>query len=227
VQYAWLEPWFSVVTGAVSRALPFLGPDTVRVGLLCLANAVFAAVTSLFSMTAYSLVGAVVPTAAAGSLFAGFMSVSNLAYSASYASGGWLYDHGMSIAPLRGLQSALFGISGGPADKLSMKVLVLIGSVAYFASFIAVHLLPDRAATVSSEGSAAAGPERWLVLPAALRRACNWGALAVGAGALAWLLVRWKLDPISSVMMTFLGICLVRQTLLDALLRRRAERTTP
>jgi hypothetical protein len=80
---------------------------------------------------------------------------------------------------------------------------------------------------VSSEGSAAAGPERWLVLPAALRRACNWGALAVGAGALAWLLVRWKLDPISSVMMTFLGICLVRQTLLDALLRRRAERTTP
>ena len=43
-------------------------------------------------MSTFSLVGAVVPVAAAGSLFAGFMSVTNLGYTFSYASGAWLYD---------------------------------------------------------------------------------------------------------------------------------------
>jgi MFS family permease len=225
-QYLLLDPWFSGITGALSRALPVVSPGIARIGFLCLNTALLTAATSMFAMSTYSLVGAVIPPLAAGSLFAGFMSVTNLAYSASYASGGWLYDHGMGIAPLRGLQRALFGIGGGPADKLSMSMLVLIGSAAYFASFIAVHLLPDRAATLASDGGSAAGPERWLVLPAALRRACNWGALAIGAGVLAWLVFRWKLDPVSSVMMTFLGICLVRRTVLDVLLRRvpaRAE----
>ena len=133
----------------------------------------------------------------------------------------WLYDHGMSLAPLRGLQQGLFGIGGGPADKLSLNVLILIGSVAYFASFVAVHLLPDRAATLSGDGATATGPERWLVLPSGLRRAVNAGALAVGAGALAWLLYRWKMNVVSSVLLTFLGVCLVRKAILDALLRRR------
>jgi hypothetical protein len=149
------------------------------------------------------------------------MSVTNLAYSASYGSGGWLYDHGMSIAPLRGLQHALFGIGGGPTDKLSLNVLILIGAVAYFASFIAVHLLPDRAATVSSDGQPAAGPERWLALPSGLRRAINLAALALGGAVLGWLLFRWKMAPVSSVLLTFLGMCLVRKAVLDALLRRR------
>jgi len=205
----------------VSRALPFLGTGAVRVAFLSLNTAVLAAAASLFAMSTMSLVGAVIPPAAAGSLFAGFMSVTNLAYSASYGSGGWLYDHGMSLAPLRGLQEALFGIGGAPTDKLSLNVLILIGSVAYFASFVAVHLLPDRAATLSSDGSTAAGPERWLVLPAGLRRAVDGGALAVGAATLAWLLVRWKMNVVSSVLLTFLGVCLVRKTILDALLRRR------
>jgi len=220
-QYALLDPWFSAITGAVSPALPFLGTTVVRVAFLCLATAVLTTVTSLFAMSTMSLVGAIVPPAAAGSLFAGFMSITNLAYSASYASGGWLYDHGMSIAPLRGLQRALFGIGGEPGDKLALNVLILIGSVAYFASFIAVHLLPDRAGTVSGDRPAAAGPERWLSLPGGLRRAIDWGAVAVGAAALVWLLFRWKMAVVSSVLLTFLGVCLVRQWLLDALLKRR------
>jgi len=220
-QYLILDPWFSGITGALARALPFLGTGTVRVSFLCLNVAVLTAATSLFFMNVLGLVGAVVPPAAAGSLFAGFMSVSNLGYAASYASGGWLYDHGMAIASLRGLQRALFGIAGGPGDKLSMHVLVLIGSAAYFASFLAVHLLPDRAATLASDGGTPPGPERWQVLPAALRRACNWGAVVIGAATIAGLMFRLTLDPVSSVMMTFLGVCLVRERLLDALLRRR------
>ena len=58
----------------------------------------------LIWMSTFSLVGAVVPVAAAGSLFAGFMSVANLGYTFSYASGAWLYEHGMAVAPLRGVQ---------------------------------------------------------------------------------------------------------------------------
>ncbi len=34
-QFALLEPWFSAITGALSRALPFMGGGTVRVGFLC------------------------------------------------------------------------------------------------------------------------------------------------------------------------------------------------
>jgi len=220
-QYLLLDPWFSGITGALSRALPFMGTDAVRVVFLSLNTAVLSAATSLFMMSTLSLVGAIVPPAAAGSLFAGFMSITNLAYSASYGSGGWLYDHGMSIAPLRGLQRALFGIGGGSADKLSLNVLILIGSVAYFASFIAVHLLPDRAGTTAADSPTAAGPERWLVLPSGWRRAINWGAGVLGAAALALLLFRWKMAVVSSVLLTFLGVCLVRKAFLDALLRRR------
>jgi len=227
-QYALLDPWFSAIAGATSRALPFLGAGTARLGVLCLGTALLTAATSLFQMSTYSMVGAIVPPAAAGSLFAGFMSVSNLAYSASYGSGGWLYDHGMSIAPLRGLQRAVFGIDGGPADKLSLNVLILIGSVAYLASFIALHLVPDRAGTRGGPDEAeasAAGPDRWLVLPVGQRRAIDWGALVVGVAALAWLALRWRMDPAPSVLLTFLGVCLVRKTLLDRLLRRSLSRS--
>jgi len=221
-QYALLDPWFSAITGALARRLPFLSPSTVRVGFLCVNNMVLAVALSLFRMSTLSLVGAVVPVAAAGSLFAGFMSVANLGYSFSYASAAWLYDHGMSVGPLRGLQQAVFGIGGGAGDKLSLNMLILIGSVAYFASFIAVHVLPGREATLTTEdAAAAAGPQRWLVLPAGVRRATDWGALAAGAGLLAWLIAGVGVDPVASVLLTFLGVSLLRKAFLDALLRRR------
>ena len=175
----------------------------------------------LIWMSTFSLVGAIVPVAAAGSLFAGFMSVANLSYTFSYASGAWLYEHGMAFAPLRGLQRALFGLGGGPADKMSLHMLVLVAALTYFASFLAVHLLPERAATLASDGGPApVGPERWRGLPAGLRRATNGAALAGGAALLVWMVWRWKVDPVSSVLTTFLGVCLLRQLFLDAVLRR-------
>jgi hypothetical protein len=173
-------------------------------------------------MSTYSLVGAVVPIGAAGSLFAGFMSVANLGNTFSASSGAWLYDHGMAAAPLRGLQRALFGVAGGPADKLSMHMLVLIGGLAYFASFIAVHLLPGREGTLAGgTGAAAVGPARWRVLPAGLRRTTNAGAVAVGVALLAILVWRLEIDPVASMLTTFLAVCLAREWFLDALLRRR------
>jgi hypothetical protein len=172
------------------------------------------------------LVGAVVPVAAAGSLFAGFMSVANLGYTFSYASGAWLYEHGMAVAPLRGVQSALFGLRGGSGDKLSLNMLVLIGALAYFASFLAVHLLPERDATLAGDGrEPLSGPERWLALPSAMRRVVNWSALAAGGALVAALMWQLKFDPVTSVLTTFLGVCLLRKSLLDGLLKRRTATT--
>jgi len=221
-QLALLEPWFSAVTGALSHALPFVDARAVRLGLLCLDMALVSAGMQLIWMSTYSLVGAVVPVAAAGSLFAGFMSVANLSNTFSYSSGAWLYEHGMAFSALRGVQRALFGIAGGSSDKLSLHMLVLVAAVTYFASFIAVHLLPERAATLASEGvPPPAGPERWLALPAGLRRATNVGALAGGAALLVWLAWRLNVDPVASVLTTFLGVCFLRQSFLDAVLKRR------
>ena len=89
-QYLLVEPWFGRITGALAGLFPFLSVETVRMAHLCVYNAVLAVAASLIRMGTFSLVGAVVPVAAAGSLFAGFMSVNNLAYSLSYASGAWL-----------------------------------------------------------------------------------------------------------------------------------------
>jgi hypothetical protein len=222
-QLVLLEPWFSAISGAVSGAVPFIGPGAARLGLLCLDMAFVAAGVQLIWMSTYSLVGAVVPVAAAGSLFAGFMSVANLGYTFSYASGAWLYEHGMGMAPLRGVQRALFGLGGGAGDKLSLHMLVLIGGLAYFASFLALHLLPQREATLASDGGQAPdGPERWRALPVGMRRAVNGGALAAGGLLVAALVWRLAFDPITSVLTTFLGVCLLRKTVLDALSRRRA-----
>jgi hypothetical protein len=127
----------------------------------------------------------------------------------------------MAIAPLRALQRGLFGLVGGAADKLSMHMLVLIGGLAYFASFIAVHLLPGRDETLAGGTTATpVGPARWLVLPAGWRRATNASAVGTAVAVLAILVWRLKIDPVASALATFLGICLLREWLLDALLRR-------
>jgi hypothetical protein len=58
------------------------------------------------------------------------------------------------------------------------------------------------------------------VLPAGWRRATNASAVGTGVAVLAILVWRLKIDPVASALATFLGICLLREWLLDALLRR-------
>jgi len=196
--------------------------DTVRLAFLCVVIAFVAAGDQLIRTSTFSLVGAVVPVGAAGSLFATFMAVMNLGYTFSQKSGAWLYDRGMSVGVLRAVQEAVFGLGGGPADKLSMNMLLLLGSLAYLGSFLAVHLLPGREATLAPGGAApSGGPERWLVLPVRLRRLVDLGAIAVGITLFAILALRAKVDPIASALAMFLGACLLRKAFLDALLRRR------
>jgi hypothetical protein len=101
-------------------------------------------------------------------------------------------------------------------------MLVVVAAAAYFASFLAVHLLPERAGTLASGGAAPpAGPERWRALPVGLRRATDALAVAGGVALLVALAWRLRVDPVASALTTFFGVCLLRQSFLDAALRRR------
>jgi MFS family permease len=222
-QYLLVDPWFTGITDALGRALPFIERDLLRTGFMAGYNLVLAVFVGLIRMSTFSLVGAVIPVAAAGSLFAGFMSVSNLAYSFSYASGSWLYENGLAYGWVRHLQETLFAVPAAAGDTLSISMLILAGSAAYLLSFLAAHRLPDRRETLQTatgDGSRP-GPERWRIL-GGTKRTVDGLALAFFA---ALVLGAWRgmgFDPIAAVMLGFFATTFVRMLVLDGLLGRRA-----
>ena len=175
-------------------------------------------------MSTFSLVGAVMPVAAAGSLFAGFMSVTNLGYSASYASGAWLYAqrHGGGAAARRA-GAPCSASAAGPGDKLSLQMLILIGSARV------LRELPRRARAARTRARPLAADETPAPRARSAGSPCRPGCDGRRTGArwssarllLALLTLRLKFDPVASVLTTFLGVCLMRKSFLDALLRRR------
>ncbi|MET0411593.1 MAG: MFS transporter [Polyangiaceae bacterium] len=219
-QYLQVDPWFSIVARGLSAILPFWDESTVRVVYLCTYSFLLAIPASSIRMSTFSVVGAVIPPSAAGSLFAGFMSVANLAYSMSYASGAWLYDHGTGLGLLRSVQQAVFGIGSKPGDSLSVNMLILMGSFAYLTSFVCVHVLPDRRQTLDADAQQGyAGPERWGALEHAKKRRADLAAVALGALLLATLLYL-ELDPVSSALIAFFVTTGLRKLALDAWLAR-------
>lgn len=224
--YALIEPWFSRITGALHALLPGVELSHVRWGYYAVFNFVIAILSSFIRMSTFSLVGAVIPVNAAGSLFAGFMSVANIAFSFSYASGAWLYENGLSYGFLRGLQSSVFGIAAAPGDKMSFALLILVGTVSSLLSLAAVHMLPDRRQTAATgEGeleSAGIGPEQHRTLGARLR-AANGVTLAAGAlfGVGAWY--GWGFDALSSAIIAFFLSVFLRKVYLDHAYKRKAH----
>jgi MFS family permease len=221
-QYLLVDPTFSSIAGILHTLLPF-DEGTVRLLYLCAYNFCMATARAVIQMSTFSLVGAVVPVAAAGSLFAGFMSVANLAYSFSYASGAWLYDNGMRFGVFRTVQDAVFGIAGSASSSLAIETLIFIGSIAYVLSFGCVHLLPDRRATAATEVAEDdhPGPERWDVLPAKLRKAIDGASLFGGAAVFGVATYTLGLDIVAAALLSLFGVTLVRKAVLDALLRRQ------
>jgi MFS family permease len=221
-QYLQVDPTFSENARGLNGTLTFLTESQARVTYLCFYTFFQSTAVSMIAMSTFSLVGAVVPTTAAGSLFAGFMSVSNLAYSFSYASGAWLYDHGLEFGALRNLQARLFGIAGQAGDHLSVKMLILATSVSFFASFLCVHVLPDRRSTLANDATEEAhvGPERWAVLAPSFHALVNAGACALGALAFGVFYFVAHFEFIAAALATFFGATLVRKTTLDVALRR-------
>lgn len=221
-QYLQVDPTFTENARSFNGLIPFLDESQARVAYLCSYSFFQSTAISMIAMSTFSLVGAVVPTTAAGSLFAGFMSVSNLAYSFSYASGAWLYDHGLEFGVLRRLQHLLFGIEGQIGEHLSVKMLILATSVSFFASFLCVHVLPDRKGTLTNEATEEShpGPERWTVLPTRLRSLVNSGACVLGVLAFGVFYFVAHFEFIAAALATFFGATLIRKTTLDVALRR-------
>jgi hypothetical protein len=141
----------------------------------------------------------------------------------SYASGAWLYDNGTGLDLLRSVQQALFGIASKPGDSLSVNMLILMGSLAYLASFVCVHVLPDRRQTLDADAQRGyAGPERWSALGHGQKRGADVAAVGLGALLLATLLYL-ELDPVSSALIAFFVTTGVRKLALDAWLARNAR----
>ena len=216
-QYLMIEPWFSAVTRTLASWLPGSDPGTVRWGYFAVYSFLSGIFTSFIRMSTFSLVGAVIPIAAAGSLFAGFMSVANLAYSFSYASGAWLYDNGMAFGFLRAFQETLFGLPAADSDKMSIALLIFIGSLAYLLSFLAVHRLPDQKQTQAVNGNDALRdtPDRYEKLGSGFLRKVNCASL--GAGILVYCLLSLVagVNMLAGILLTFLGITLLRKIFLD------------
>jgi MFS family permease len=219
-QYLLVDPWFSAITNGIAGFLPGVEVESVRLGYLATYNCLMSVAISIIRMSTFSLVGAVIPVAAAGSLFAGFMSVSNLAYSFSYSSGAWLYENGLNFGFVRAIQEAMFGIPGQPGAELSISMLILIGSMAYLFSFMVAHKLPDRKQTnMSAVEEEEAGPERWLILGDSFLKRINRGSLIFGFGFLM-LSIFLGQNIISATLMTFFGVTILRKIALDRALRK-------
>lgn len=199
------------------RIIPSGRYASVRWGYYAVYNFLMAILVSFIRMSTFSLVGAVIPVAAAGSLFAGFMSVANLAYSFSYASGSWLYDNGLKLGVFRTLQATLFSIPSKPGDSMSIALLIFIGSMAYLLSFVAVRMLPDKRHTQATEdtGDYLIGPEHFKVLGDRTLRTFNRLSLGLGIALCAALLLGLHLDVIASVIVSFFLATFLRKVALD------------
>ena len=166
--------------------------------------------------------GSVIRVDAAGSLFAGFMSVANLAYSFSYSSGALLYARGLELNFMRDLQASMFGIVGAPGEALSINMLILIGSMAYFLSFMVSHMLPDRRQTAASGDieEYMVGPEHFAAM--GKQRIDSANALGWGVFSVAWLLLFFVADQnfIATTLLSFFGAAFVRKVWLDTMYKR-------
>lgn len=221
-QYLTLEPRFTRICEWIHVWAPGVGMGKIRWAYYAGYCFLTSIVVSFIRMSTFSLVGAIIPVGAAGSLFAGFMSVANLAYSFSYSSGAWLYESGTRVGLLRKVEHALFGITSAPGDKMSYELLVFVGSLAVLLSLIVVRALPDRRHTAAGADPSPAGfgpdDHRRLLRPERLR-AVNTLAWIVFVVLLPLLLVA-KLDPIAGVLFAFFTTAFFRKVALDRMCRR-------
>jgi hypothetical protein len=224
-QYLTLEPRFTRICEWIHGWVPGVGMGKIRWGYYAGYCFLTSIVVSFIRMSTFSLVGAIIPVGAAGSLFAGFMSVANLAYSFSYSSGAWLYESGTTIGLLRKVEHALFGITAAPGDKLSYELLVFVGSLAVLLSLVVVRALPDRRHTAAGGDVAATGwgpdDHRRLLGPKRMR-VVNILGWILFAALLPLLLAGVGLDPIASVLLAFFATAFLRKVALDRMCRRAA-----
>ena len=210
-----VDPTFTRITTAVAGVVP-VPIENVRIAALCVNQFFLYTVQGFVRMSTFSLVGVVIPAAAAGSLFAGFMSVANLGYSFSYSTGSWVYAHGMEYSFLARLQMAIFGVPANEQGEMSIAMLTLIGSASYFLSFLVIQKLPDAKETRSSEDVQMAGAESLARLGRPLLRAVNVATPIAMVALSAFLYLVLGQDPIASAILSFFACALLRKAFLDS-----------
>ena len=215
-QYLLIDPWFTRITDGLAGIFTGYTEIQVRLAYLSVYNFFFGALVGIIRMSTFSLVGAIIPSNAAGSLFAGFMSVANLAYAFSYSAGSWLYDSGLNYGIFQYLEKTLFGLQALPGDTMSISLLVFIGSMAYLMSFLTVHMLPDKDEMQQGDDMMAnwIGPEHYLTLGQTLRNV-NIVALLFALLLFAAVYLVFKLDIIKSILIAFFVITFLRKVFLD------------
>jgi hypothetical protein len=215
--YLMVEPYFSRVTDAIAALFPFIAKEHVRLGFMSIYNVTLSVFSGFTRMSTFSLVGAVIPSRAAGALFAGFMSVANLAYSFSYSTGAWLYTHGLEFNFVRSMQEKIFGISSQSGNELSISMLILIGTAAYLLSFLATHMLPGEHETRATKEVTRylIGPDHFKVLGKGFLSFVNYLTFIMMIAMFVVVFWIWGMDPIKSVLISFFFITFLRKVLLD------------
>ncbi len=221
-QYLMIDPRFSNTCSRLHQIFPSMELETIRIAYFSLYGFFSAILLSFSQMSTFSLVGAVIPVNAAGSLFAGFMSVSNLAYSFSYSSGAWLYEHGLDYGFLRSIQTNLFGLEAVPGNPMSVNLLIFIGSISFMLSFLSIRMLPDRKQTcaVEVETEHMIGPIQYKQLPGTTQKTINSTSWLVFLIIAAVCILFWELDWISSVILAFFLSAFIRKLILDSHYRK-------
>lgn len=228
-QYLMVDPVFSRISNQLHQFFPRIQIDSIRLAYFSVYGFLASILSSFFRMSTFSLVGAVIPVNAAGSLFAGFMSVANLAYSFSYSSGAWLYEQGLDYGLLRWVQSELFGIAAVPGDFMSINLLILIGSIAFFLSFFSIHMLPNRDETQATEVTTnqMIGPQQHQTLSHPFRRIINLSGWGFSTILMTTCLLIWEMDLISTLIITFFLTAFIRKLILDFAYRRSNSVVVP
>jgi len=222
-----VDPWFGKLIRFAHNVLPWHSLDAIRFLYLAGYNFFYALLDSVISMSTLSLVGAVIPVYAAGSLFAGFMSVSNLASAFSYSSGSWLYDNGLKYGFFRFLQKELLGIASSGGDKMALSLLIFLGPLTTLISFLVVHILPDRKQTLGVDNNPnLIGPKEFKVLGESFLRIVNIVSLISGITIFLLIFLGCSEDIIKSSLIAFFTTTFLRKVFLDWCYKRFIKKTS-
>jgi hypothetical protein len=125
----------------------------------------------------------------------------------------------------RDVQNFLFGIPSVPGDKMSIALLIFVGSMAYWLSFLAVRMLPDVRQTraTSDTEESLIGPCQFNELGAAFLRKVNFAGWTVSVLLFAVLFWVWGLELIASLIIAFFVPTFLRKIFLDWIYKRRSS----
>jgi hypothetical protein len=86
-----------------------------------------------------------------------------------------MYENGLKYGIFQFFERNIFSNPGNAGDKMSISLLIFVGSMAYILSFFTVHMLPDKKQTQATEDDTEylTGPEHFKILGDKLLKTVN------------------------------------------------------